>query len=67
MRNLLFLFIVLIFSISLFADWSIDQKIFAEDGDGEDASGKKVSSGIYLYELKVNSETEVVKKCLLMK
>jgi len=35
--------------------------------NGEDASGKKVGSGLYLYKLRVNDKTESVKKCLLMK
>jgi len=35
--------------------------------NGEDASGKKVSSGVYLYKLYVNDKTELVKKCLLLK
>ena len=35
--------------------------------DGEDTSGKKVGSGIYLYKLNVNGKTEAVKKCLLLK
>ncbi len=35
--------------------------------NGDDASGKKVSSGIYFYKLNVNDETEAMKKCLLMK
>ena len=35
--------------------------------NGEDNSNKPVSSGIYLYELNVNSKTEAVKKCLLLK
>ena len=35
--------------------------------NSEDASGKKVSSGIYLYKLNVNGKTETVKKCLLLK
>jgi hypothetical protein len=35
--------------------------------DGEDASGKKVGTGLYLYKLKINGKTEVVKKCLLLK
>ena len=35
--------------------------------NGEDASGKKVSSGIYLYKLYVNDKTEAVKKCLMLK
>ncbi|MCK5052174.1 MAG: T9SS type A sorting domain-containing protein [Candidatus Cloacimonetes bacterium] len=35
--------------------------------NGEDASGKIVSSGVYLYKLNVNGKTEIVKKCLLLK
>jgi parallel beta-helix repeat protein/predicted outer membrane repeat protein len=35
--------------------------------NGEDDSGKIVSSGVYLYKLNVNGKTEAVKKCLLMK
>ena len=35
--------------------------------DGRDSKGKPVSSGIYLYNLKVNNRTEVVRKCLLLK
>ena len=35
--------------------------------NGEDDSGKKVSSGIYLYKLIVNDRIEAVKKCLLLK
>ena len=35
--------------------------------NGEDDSGKKVSSGVYLYKLQVNGKTEAVKKCLLLK
>ena len=35
--------------------------------DGNDESGKPVSSGIYFYKLNVNGKTEVVKKCLLLK
>ena len=34
---------------------------------GEDASGRKVGSGVYLYKLIVNGKTEAVKKCLLLK
>ena len=34
--------------------------------DGEDASGKKVASGVYLYKLSVNSRIKTVKKCLLL-
>ncbi len=35
--------------------------------NGEDELGKPVSSGIYYYKLSVNSKTEEVKKCLLLK
>ena len=35
--------------------------------NGDDESGKPVSSGIYLYKLNVNNKTEAVKKCLLLK
>ncbi|MDP8269144.1 MAG: T9SS type A sorting domain-containing protein, partial [Candidatus Tenebribacter davisii] len=37
------------------------------DWNGKDDSGKKVSSGVYLYKLNVNGKTEEVKKCLLLK
>ncbi|MDP8200630.1 MAG: FlgD immunoglobulin-like domain containing protein [Candidatus Tenebribacter burtonii] len=35
--------------------------------NGEDDSGTKVSSGVYLYKLHVNGKTELVKRCLLLK
>ena len=35
--------------------------------NGDDDSGKVISSGIYYYQLKVNGKAEAVKKCLLMK
>jgi len=35
--------------------------------NGDDESGKPVSSGVYLYKLNVNGKTEAVKKCLLLK
>jgi len=35
--------------------------------NGDDESGKSVSSGIYYYKLKINGKTEAVKKCLLLK
>ena len=35
--------------------------------NGDDESGKPVSSGIYFYKLNVNGITEAVKKCLLLK
>ena len=35
--------------------------------DGEDASGKDVCSGLYLYKLNINGKTEIVKKCMLLK
>ena len=35
--------------------------------NGEDASGKKVSSGIYLYKLNINGKIGAVKKCIFLK
>ncbi len=35
--------------------------------NGNDESEKAISSGVYIYKLKVNSKTKVVKKCLLLK
>ena len=35
--------------------------------NGKDASGKKISSGVYLYKLNVNGKSEEVRKCLLLK
>jgi hypothetical protein len=35
--------------------------------NGNDESGKTLSSGIYFYKLNVNGKTEAVKKCLLLK
>ena len=35
--------------------------------DGDNSLGKKVSSGLYLYKLKINNKTELVKKCMLLK
>lgn len=35
--------------------------------DGTDQNNDPVSSGIYMYQLKVNGKTEAVKKCLLLK
>jgi len=35
--------------------------------NGDDESGKQVSSGIYLYKLSVNGIPEAMKKCLLLK
>ena len=35
--------------------------------NGDDESGKHVSSGVYLYKLNVNNKTEAVKKCVLLK
>jgi len=35
--------------------------------NGDDESGNSVSSGVYLYKLKVNDKTELVRKCLLLK
>ncbi|MCK4311632.1 MAG: T9SS type A sorting domain-containing protein, partial [Candidatus Cloacimonetes bacterium] len=39
----------------------------SEVWDGDDESGKPVSSGVYLYKLNVNGKTEAVRKCLLLK
>jgi len=35
--------------------------------NGTDDNNKPVGSGVYLYKLKVNDKTEVVRKCLLLK
>ena len=35
--------------------------------DGDDESGKVVSSGVYLYKLSVNGESKIIKKCMLLK
>ena len=35
--------------------------------NGNDDFGNSVSSGVYLYKLRVNGKTEAVKKCLLLK
>ena len=35
--------------------------------NGDDESENPVSSGLYLYKLKIDSKTEAVKKCLLLK
>jgi hypothetical protein len=35
--------------------------------DGNDDSGRQVSSGVYFYRLEVNGKTEAVDKCLLLK
>ena len=35
--------------------------------NGDEESGKVVSSGIYLYKLNINGKTESIKKCLLLK
>lgn len=35
--------------------------------NGDDKSGKSVSSAIYYYKLTINGKTEAVKKCLLLK
>ncbi|MBL7148615.1 MAG: hypothetical protein ISS80_00910 [Candidatus Cloacimonetes bacterium] len=48
MKNFLFVIVSLISAIALFADWSIEQKVFAEDGTAEDYFGESVSiSGNY--------------------
>ena len=43
MKNLLFTFVILVLTLNLIADWSIEQKVFAEDGVGEDYFGESVS------------------------
>ncbi len=35
--------------------------------NGEDEDGKQVSSGVYLYKLKVNNKNIAIKRCLLLK
>ncbi len=35
--------------------------------NGDDESGKAVSSGVYLYKLSVTGESEIIKKCMLLK
>lgn len=35
--------------------------------NGDDESGKAVSSGVYLYKLSVNGDTDIIKKCMLLK
>jgi len=35
--------------------------------NGNDESGKPVTSGIYYYKLNVNGKTEAMNKCLLLK
>jgi len=35
--------------------------------NGEDATGKDVCSGLYMYKLNINGKTEIVKKCMLLK
>jgi len=35
--------------------------------NGNNESGKSISSGVYYYKLKVNKKTEVIKKCLMLK
>ena len=48
MKKLICILIISIFAITLFADWSIEQKVFAEDGSGTDYFGQSVSiSGEY--------------------
>ncbi len=43
MKNLLFIFIMLISAITLLADWNFDQKVFDEYGTGGDSFGSSVS------------------------
>jgi hypothetical protein len=46
---------------------NVKSKINEVVWNGDDESGKPVSSGIYLYQLKIDGKTEAVRKCLLLK
>jgi len=46
---------------------NLEKGNYSIDWNGYDDSDKPVSSGIYLYNIIVNSKIEVVKKCLLLK
>jgi len=46
---------------------STHQLINSVTWHGDDESGKPVSSGVYLYKLNVNSKTEAMRKCVLLK
>ena len=46
---------------------NLDQGNHSVIWNGEDDSGKKVSSGVYLYKLQVNGKTEKTKKMLLLR
>lgn len=75
MRYLLLGFFIIVISVSIFADWSIEQKIFADDGVGEDYFGNSVSiygdfaivgthnNAAYLYK-KANDQWLFVEKIL---
>ena len=48
-------------------DNKFDKGNYSVIWNGNDDSGKSVSSGVYFYKLNVNNKTEAVKKCLLLK
>jgi len=52
---------------SLHINRPTDQAINSVTWNGSDNNNKPVSSGIYLYKLKVGSKTKAVRKCLLLK
>ncbi len=45
----------------------LPEKINEVVWDGTDNNKKPVSSGIYLYQLKVNEETKAVRKMIILK
>ena len=47
--------------------FSITEDQYSVVWNGQNDNGVEVSSGIYLYKLNVNGETQAVKKCLLLK
>jgi len=54
-------------NIKTVTDNNFDKGNYSVNWNGDDKSGKQVSSGIYFYKLNVNGKTEAVKKCLLLK
>ncbi len=52
---------------TIFNDHVYANDITSAVWDGKDEMDKQVSSGVYLYKLNVNGNTEAVKKCLLIK
>jgi len=53
--------------IKILANNEFEKGLYSIFWNGDDRSGKFVSSGIYYYKLKVNGKTKAVKKCLLLK